>query len=179
MKKIFLLIILFLPTVLFAGGGFYYSSQGTGYPFIPEIEVPSYITGIETIGGFGYGVDDGHLITGGFGFAFRGDDEPCKVNGGIGGIIRGYQIIHRPVHLGLMLYAGLGGVHVSDSGGNRAYFIGSFEADAEVGLPITSWFMPTVYAGYHWMGNFTPGNSFESFVSYGPVTGVRFSFGDG
>jgi hypothetical protein len=106
--------------------------------------------------------------------------EETGIAGGFGGVINGYRLIKRPLNLSVLLFTGFGGIstgnYVAENGGSG--FFGVFlELDAEIGIPVTSWFMPVFYVGYQVIGNLIPGEFFSHFVSYTPVIGGRVSWG--
>jgi len=185
-KTIALGAVLFLVITVSAfaggGGGMLWQYQSENYPFIPDWHPDQNSRDLKMVGGYGYGVDRHGRIHGGYGFGIVSEDDgPGTVRGGFGGVISGFQILPRPIHLAVVSYVGVGGLSVQGSGGAsdlESWFALSAELDVEVGLPLMGWFMPVVYAGYQYMGNLIPGESFEVFSSYSPVLGFRLAFGD-
>ena len=186
MKRLTILIaayLLFFAISAFAdgGGGMMFGYQATDYPFLENYGIRDNDLGLIYYGGYGYGIDRRGNITGGFGVAIMDPGmEETGISGGFGGVINGYRLIKRPLTIDALLFTGFGGIstgtYETESGGSG--FFGLFlELDLEVGIPVTSWFMPVIYAGYQVIGNLIPGDFFSHFISYAPVIGGRVSWG--
>jgi hypothetical protein len=169
------------PACADGGGGMFLGYQTSEYPFLERYDVTNNTMGLMYYGGFGYGVDWDGNIAGGFGFTIHQEPLPGDpvIAGGVGGFIAGRRLLARPLNLSLVTWTGVGGIGRGQTPQESAegYFIGFVEIDLEVGIPITRWFMPVVYAGYQLAGNFVPGTLFETFVSYTPVIGARICWG--
>ncbi|MBI9104488.1 MAG: hypothetical protein JEY99_18885 [Spirochaetales bacterium] len=192
MKKtiIFLLLLtILIPGLLFAGGGggMMWQRQASEFPFATDWDLPDTNLGLHMMGGYGYGIDPDGRINGGFGYGILSDEDevtgeliPGAISGGFGGVVNGYQLMSRPLHIAFVSYAGLGGLYQAATSENdeKGWFAVSLEVDVEVGLPLFGWFVPVVYAGYQYIGSvFTDDNS-EVFQTYSPVLGCRLTFGD-
>lgn len=184
-RKIFLILLFTAAAALssFAdgGGGMFFGYQTSQYPFLEKHPVVNNSYGLVYFGGYGYGIDRKGNITGGFGIAIQDPSfEEGGISGGFGGFISGYRIFRRPVSLSLVTWTGFGGIYTGDynsEDGGNGFFSLFFEIDAELGLPITPWFMPVVYVGYQVIGNMIPGEFFTHFLSYTPVLGIRVCWG--
>jgi hypothetical protein len=163
------------------GGGGTFMGYTLGADELPDrIRIAASGPGLMYFGGYGYGVGRRGVISGGFGLALMDSDVDGGMAGGVGGFISGIRILRIPLHLAVVSWTGLGGVFTGDyeTGEGSGYFIGYEEVDLELGIPIISWFMPTVYVGYQVVGNLLPGRPFQSSFLYNPVAGVRISWGD-
>ena len=161
-----------------AGGvllGYYAGS----HPLAIRYQIPSNGGELMYFGGFGYGVERHGVLNGGFGIALLDTDAAIGVAGGMGGFISGLRLLRVPFHVALVSWTGVGGIFAGKSGPNAGlgYFVGFQEADLEVGLPLASWFMPTVFVGYQVTGNLIPGLPLRERVTYAPVAGIRISWG--
>jgi len=173
--------ITLLSTVFADGaGGMFFSYQTSQYPFLENHPVLNNSLGLIYYGGYGYGVDRKGNISGGFGLAIHDPEfKEGGVVGGFGGVISGYRILKRPVSLSIVSWTGFGGLATGDyeTEAGNGFFSLFFELAVEAGIPITSWFMPVVYAGYQVIGNMIPGEFFSHFFSYTPVIGIRLCWG--
>lgn len=176
-------VLFFMMAVsLFAdgGGGVFWQNQTDKFPFAPEWHLTQDLADLKMVGGFGYGIDNHGGISGGFGYGIVSEYEgEGAIAGGFGGVINGFRILHNPIHLAVVSYLGFGGIAIQGAPGEEeeGYFAVSLELDVELGLPM-GWLMPVVYAGYQYIGNILPGDSFSLFQTYGPVLGCRVAFGD-
>ncbi|MBN1648459.1 MAG: hypothetical protein JW874_10525 [Spirochaetales bacterium] len=183
MKKLFLLFFLTcaLASVFARGaGGMMFGYQTLTYPFLDEnYDIPGNNLDLSYFGGFGYGVSRDGVITGGFGFALMDMSGESGIAGGFGGVINGIQLIGWPVQLNLLTFIGFGGIYTGSNSENpnAGFFALLGEVDLELGIPLTPWFMPSIYIGYQVAGNVIPGEIFTSFLSYTPVIGVRIAWG--
>ncbi len=159
-------------------GGVSCGFQTASYPFLESVRVVNNSIGLATYGGFGYSVHD-HMISGGFGYVITDPTGSSELVGGFGGVISGVRILRLPIQISIVSWTGLGGIYagVDPRGQGRGYFCVSEELSLELGLPVTRWLMPVVYAGYQVTGNLVPGSAFQSFLSYSPVVGVRLAWG--
>ena len=182
-NRIIVLVIVFSFSVIqgFAdgGGGMFFGVQTTQYPFLKDYYIRNNSLGLSYYGGFGYGIHR-HTITGGFGYAIMDTSDDTGLSGGFGGVIRGFRILKWPVNLSLISWTGFGGVYTGtyETQEGKGFFCVSEELDLELGIPLFSWFMPIVYAGYQVSANIVPGKIFKTFISYSPVIGFRVAWGD-
>ena len=140
------------------GGGVFFGYQTFIYPFLSDYySFASNSLGLGYFGGFGYGIVGTRTITGGFGMVILDTKASSGIAGGFGGLATGS---YRP-------------------GGARGFFTISEELTLDIGIPLTPWFMPTVFAEYQIMGNLIPGRLFNSFFSCTPALGLRVMFGSG
>jgi hypothetical protein len=178
-------VILVLLTVICAGvsadggGGVLFGYQSATYPFFENYDVRNNNMGLTYSGGYGYGIDQNGVIGGGFGYGIFDATEKTEIGGGFGGFISGKRLLTRPVTISIVSWTGFGGMstgtYETDSG--SGFFCVLEEIDLEIGLPVFSWFMPTVFVGYQVVGNVVPGQMFETFLSYTPVFGMRIQWG--
>ena len=184
MKRLSILVlILFSAMFAFAdgGGGMYFGYQTSAYPFLSDnYSFENNSLGLAYYGGFGYGVTSNRTIVGGFGMAIMDIDNDSGIAGGFGGVISGFRLLKEPISLSLMSMTGFGGIYTGDyaTDSGDGFFALSEELTLELGIPIISWFMPTVYAGYQIIANVIPGRMFQTFLSYTPVFGIRLQWGD-
>ncbi len=176
-----LLLFLFSETVAAdGGGGMIMGYQISQYPFFEDNYILNNNMGLIYYGGFGYGVSNRDIISGGFGYALMDHTNGTGIAGGFGGVIKGIRILKRPINLSLISYTGFGGIytgsHIAEDG--HAFFCISEELNLELGFPLFRWFMPVIYVGYQAAGNIIPGKPFQSFLSYTPVAGIKISWGD-
>jgi hypothetical protein len=193
MKRVFLALACAL---LFTVGA--HASGGTGGVFVGTVE-PAWSTSflplpgdrmpfnLEYCGGYGFGVDDEGVITGGFGLAFLDSDilnpggSSSHIAGGAGGLVVGDRVIgSNTVHLDVAFRLGAGGCYVdyAGTGDNRkGYAIVYVEPYAELGLGLTSWMHLAATAGFQMMGNIGPGSPFSDFLVYSPTLGFSITFG--
>lgn len=133
--------------------------------------------GLQTVGGFGYGVRRHGERVGGFGLAFYSDDPTIEFAGGVGGLINGQQISVGPLTAAAVLWTGVGCL-TSDAPGLAGDWVVAFgELDLEVGWAVLPWMQVTGYAGMQVMGNVTGGHPLQEFLFYTPVVGVRVAWG--
>jgi hypothetical protein len=180
MKKIILIASILLMTMCLSAegaGGLFSSSQTEDLDWmIDDFDLSYGATGLESFGGFGYGVGEDGDIVGGFGIVFENQDSETQVFGAFGGIINGYKVISSPINLVVASWTGVG-VYDMTEALNNSSGIGLFEElSLEIGLPVTGWFMPSVYAGYQWILPLTGRDIFNP-VSASPVVGVRLQWG--
>jgi len=183
MAKGFLLALLLstaplVGTVADGAGGVTCGFQTASYPFLESVRVVNNNYGLAYYGGYGYGVRD-HMISGGFGYVIADPTGESGAVGGFGGVISGVRILRLPIQISIVSWTGFGGIYtgVDQYDRGRGFFCASEELSLEVGLPITRWLMPVVYAGYQVAGNLVPGPAFQAFFSYTPVVGVRLAWG--
>lgn len=180
-------LLLLMPLVAaFAdgGGGVTFGLQTTSYPFLQNLQVPSNSAGLVYYGGYGYGVSGDHGINGGFGYAITDPINKSSLIGGFGGVISGVRLLKLPINLSIVSWTGFGGVYTglsqTLSGSNtigKGFFCLSEEVTVELGIPLQRWFMPVFFAGYQVAGNIVPGQTFQTFLSYAPVIGMRLAWG--
>ncbi|MEW5814072.1 MAG: hypothetical protein AB1798_01585 [Spirochaetota bacterium] len=176
------IFMLFIPgIVVFAdgGGGITFGYQISQYPFFKNYTILNNNMGLIYYGGFGYGIQEKHGIKGGFGYVLMDAGNGSKITGGFGGIVNGLRIIRFPLHVAIVSWTGFGGVYTGryETTAGKAFFCVSEELELEIGIPLLSWFMPTIYAGYQVTGNVIPGSLFQTFLSYTPVIGFRIVWG--
>jgi hypothetical protein len=169
-KRAFLtaaLLVLLPASLAFAGG---FGGCGFGYQLYDE-QLSSANINMSCIMGYGYGTGwDGSRV-GGFGMSLlsmTGEQE-----GGVGGVLAGHEWRARGLVAAFMVYAGVGGIGVGDSG----YMVGFGEADFELGLRIFPWMEAVAYAGFQGWGNLIPGPAFHLATFYSPVVGIRLGWG--
>ena len=182
--SILLWLFIGLATIAVAdggGGGIYFGYQTSAYPFLSDnYTIANNSMGLAYFGGFGYGVASDRTIVGGFGMAILDMENDTGIAGGFGGVISGVRLLRTPISLSILSLTSLGGLgtgsYETESG--DGFFAVSEELTIELGIPILSWFMPTVYVGYQVIGNLVPGRVFTAFFSYTPVFGFRIQWGD-
>jgi len=160
------------------GGGTYYGAQTSRYPFLDQYSPTNNSMGLVYCGGYGYGVSDRSII-GGFGAVLQDPDNETGIRGACGGMVNGLRLVRQPVNLSIVSWTGLGVIFTGSypTADKRHFLYVSEEIDLELGLPLTRWFMPTLYAGYQVAGNLVPDRPFSSFLSYSPVVGFRLAWG--
>jgi hypothetical protein len=160
------------------GGGVFWGEQRAGYPFLPDTAIENNSMGLAYVGGYGYGIHD-RRITGGFGYVIHDGDPENGTAGGFGGVIGGIALVRRPVSLSLISWTGIGGLCTAAqrAAGEDGWFLLSEAITLELGVPVTRWLMPSVYAGYQVIGNLAPGEPFSEFFTYSPVVGFRVAWG--
>jgi len=153
--------------------------QTSTYPFLERYPVAANTMELIYYGGFGYGVSWDRKIVGGFGYAIMDVAGESKIAGGFAGFIGGFRLLDRPVNISIVSWTGLGGLStgILPADGIRGFFGVLQEVTVELGFPVISWFMPTLFAGYQIAGNLIPGVPFDDFFSYTPVIGFRFQWG--
>ena len=164
------------------GGGVFFGYQTFTYPFLSDYySFASNSLGLGYFGGFGYGIVGTRTITGGFGMVILDTKASSGIAGGFGGIISGVRLLRRPLAISVVSFTGFGGLATGSyrPGGARGFFTISEELTLDIGIPLTPWFMPTVFAEYQIMGNLIPGRLFNSFFSCTPALGLRVMFGSG
>lgn len=133
--------------------------------------------GLNTVGGFGYGVNRRGERIGGFGLAFYSDDPCTEFAGGVGGIVNGQQISVGPLAAAAVAWTGVGCVSTDVPGLAGSWIVAFAEVDLEVSWAMLPWFQVTGYAGMQVMGNVTGGHPFSEFLFYTPVVGARIAWG--
>lgn len=173
-----LLLLPALSLLADGGGGMFWGRQSAGYPFLPDAAIQNNSMDLSYVGGYGYGVR-GHEISGGFGYAINDGDSENGTAGGFGGVIGGFRFVYWPVNVSLISWTGIGGLRTAEqrAAGQDGYFLFLEEITLEIGVPISRWFMPSVYAGYQFIGNLAPGEPFSEFFTYTPVVGFRVAWG--
>ncbi|HTH13000.1 MAG TPA: hypothetical protein VMB23_01300 [Spirochaetia bacterium] len=141
-------------------------------------DVPGQVT---TMGGYGYGVDDGSMI-GGWGMAVVSrsvmQSGGTGYAGGYGGVLQGWQ--HRWGFLvgNATVRIGFGGIDQnagpSDNGASAGFSMLGL-AEAHLGVLVFPWFEVGVTAGGVGTMSFTGTHAFE--IGYGPTVGVRVGWG--
>jgi hypothetical protein len=161
------------------GGGMTLGYYVGSHPLIVRYNLPASGGDLMYFGGYGYGVTSRGLINGGFGVAVLDTQESSGVAGGMGGFITGFRLVRVPLHIALVSWTGVGGLYTGHTGPNaeRGYFVGFEEVALEVGVPVASWFMPTLYVGYQLTANLIPGLPLRENVTYAPVAGIRLTWG--
>lgn len=184
MKRIFLVAVILAYTapLLFAdgGGGMIFGYQTSSYPFFENYDIRNNNMGLTYTGGYGYGIDRDGNIAGGFGFGLFDGTGESDIGGGFGGFIVGKRFLTRPVNISIVSWTGFGGMYTGEfeTESGSGFFCVLEEVALEVGIPVFSWFMPTLYAGYQVAGNLIPGEMFTTFISYTPVVGFRIQWGE-
>ncbi len=167
--------LLALPlSLVFAGGagGVTWSDQRS----VPGL---SNMTGMSSVGGFGYGVSSSGQRTGGFGFAlYSGPPGSDSLAGGVGGIIVGQELRLGPITAALNLWTGLGGISATYQGVENGYCVLFGEADVEIGAAVTPWMQLVLYGGLQGFADLTPGSGIGARLTrYAPVVGMRMAWG--
>lgn len=181
-KALGAVVILLVGSCLSAGadgaGGVLLGYYAGSHPLALRYQIPSNGGDLMYFGGFGYGVERHGVLNGGFGIALLDTNAASGVAGGMGGFITGLRLLRVPLHVAVVSWTGVGGVFAGKTGpyAGRGYFIGLEEVDLEVGLPLSAWFMPTVFVGYQVTGNLVPGLPLRERVTYAPVAGFRISW---
>lgn len=175
---------LLLATAVLVTGMANAAAQGAG-GLIFDMAMPSLnpgfmpaticVEGIQTFGGYGYGVDEDDSIIGGFGVALIGSmDSSDGATGGFGGLIVGRRVIaSHSFHLDLAARLGLGGAANHDSG----YAMFYAEPYIELGLGLTKWMRLSGTIGYQLIGNILPGNAATEVLIRTPTIGLALSWG--
>lgn len=160
-------------------GGVLIGRSMSSHPLALRYALPSRGAELTYFGGWGYGAERHGVLNGGFGIALVDRDSASGAAGGVGGFITGLRLMRSPVHLALVSWTGFGGLYAGTTGphAGRGYVVGFEEVDLELGLRLSSWFMPVLYAGYQLTGNLLPGLPLEERVTYAPVAGVRVAWG--
>lgn len=163
-------------------GGAFWGSQQLSYPGLSAEDSPFSSTGekLNYVGGMGFGINSDNHVVGGFGVGFsqaRNSDD--TVSGGFGGLITGRRLVRRPINLMAMLYAGVGGMELSNSEDSRlrnGAFAVMGELTLEASIPIL-FFHPTFYVGYQVISSVGDGGIGDAYLSYAPTVGFRMLFG--
>lgn len=160
------------------------------WPLPGGASLPSETGQISTVGGFGYGVDDG-TVMGGFGMGVTsrhldlpngpGGDRVKAFRAGYGGLLQGWQHRWGPLVGLFTTKVGFGGADWSTVDG-----LGSFEdhkagfsvlgiAEAQMGVLVFPWFNLGASVGAAGTITMVPGEPF--IVGYAPTLGLSFSWG--
>jgi len=168
------LVMAVLPACLgFAGGagGTFY-----GMPYFDQ-DFSNYDIPVQSVGGFGYGVNNSGLRTGGFGMGFFGGSADGGLAGGVGGFMSGQEIRFGPVTIAVNLLTGLGGLGANLADARGGYMVAFGQLDAECGFAVSPWMQISAYGGIMGMGNLLPGYPMQSLLYYTPIVGVRVAWG--
>ena len=163
------------------GGGILFGYHAWSYPFFENFDGWNNNKRLTYIGGYGYGIHNGY-IGGGFGYKLYDSSGDSEFVGYFGGFIIGKQLLTKPFNISIVSWTGFGPMSTSWEGdfeidGDTGFICVLEEIDLEVGLPISRWFMPTLYVGIQVSGNIIPWDGFNTFVSYTPVFGFRIQWG--
>jgi len=142
-------------------------------------------TDLESLGGYGYGVDSQGFLAGGFGMALLDQSllsgeaaAVVEIVGGVGGMVVGQRLIDAGrLHIDLSLRLGLGGV-ASKGSSWEGWAVAYFEPYAELLLAVTPWMALSAQAGYRFMGNLVPGLVFDRIFLRSPALTFAVSWGD-
>lgn len=176
-RKIYAIMVLFVvlvyPSRVFAqgGGGMIW---GTSAPSIPELNSSGMRAGDLCMhGGYGYGVTNNGLKIGGFGFSYA-DDASQVASGGFGGLLLGTYNNLKLFTLSTNVLIGFGALEWTAAQSQRSGGIMLGQVDAEIGIPIVSWFQLSAYGG---MQVLLPVEAAVQDIVYLPVMGVRLTWG--
>lgn len=182
-RSLWLALVLVSGVTIAAGadgaGGILMGRTMGSHPLALQYDLPSNAGELVYFGGYGYGTERHGVLSGGFGIAILDRDSANGVAGGVGGFITGLRLMRSPVHVALVSWTGVGGIFAGRLGTSpgRGYVVGFEEVDLEIGLRLSSWFMPCAFVGYQLTGNLVPGRPLQERVTYAPVAGVRVAWG--
>lgn len=189
---LFVLALTTLPLAAEGAGGVQFT-QVFGrdlWPLPGGSGLPSETGQISSVGGFGYGVDDG-IVMGGFGVGVSsryldlaegpGGDRVKAFRAGYGGLLQGWQRRWGPLVGLFTTKVGFGGADWSLVEG-----LGSFEdhkagfsllgaAEAQMGFLVFPWFNLGLSVGMAGTLTLVPGEPF--LVGYAPTLGLSLSWG--
>lgn len=190
--SILLLTLAALPLAAEGAGGVEFTQVvGRDLWSLPgSARLPAGTGQISAVGGFGYGVDDDGMITGGFGMGISSrnlllTDSPLgrPVNGfhaGYGGVMSGWQKRWGPLVGLVTTRIGFGGADwASDASGPWEGHTAGFSllgmADAQLGVLVFPWFNLGLKAGVAGTVTLVPGEPF--LLAWAPTLGLRLSWG--